>query len=251
MRIGLETSMAAYGKEISMRKFYLMTFAFTLATSSALALSEEPYITEADIDISSLLPSPPSETSMAGQLDLQIVAALQENMTPAREAAIRGDLPQDIYTFAGSVLGPNFTQERFPMAGAFFDKIRADAGFGVGPIKRIYMKDRPFKYSEALAAAFPDIAESTNGATYPSGHSTTSFEYALVLGTMLPSMRDALYERAYDYSIHRVTSGAAYPSDAEGGHIAATLAVHEMMKKPAFQADFEAVKAELAAGGIH
>jgi len=233
------------------RKTSLLTIVLLAATSSAFALSDQPYITEADIDIASLLPSPPTETSMAGVLDLEIVASLQENMTAEREAAIRGDLPQDIYTFAGSVLGSNFTQENFPMAGAFFDKIRADAGFGVGPIKRIYMRDRPFKHSDALAAAFPDIAESTNGATYPSGHSTTSFEFALVLGTMLPSKRDALYERACNYSLHRVTSGAAYPSDAEGGHIAATLAVYAMMQKPAFKADFDAVKAELAAGGIN
>ena len=57
--------------------------------------------------------------------------------------------------------------------------------------------------------------------------------------TRLPAKRDALYERAYTYSIHRVTSGAAYPSDAEGGHITATLAVHAMMQKPAFRADYE------------
>jgi len=56
---------------------------------------------------------------------------------------------------------------------------------------------------------------------------------------------------AYTYSIHRVTSGAAYPSDAESGHITATLAVHAMMQKPEFRADYEVVKAELAKGGIN
>jgi membrane-associated phospholipid phosphatase len=131
------------------------------------------------------------------------------------------------------------------------DKVVKDAGFGVGPVKQKYMKPRPFKYSPELAKAFDDIANSTGGATYPSGHSTTAFEVALILGTMLPSKRDALYERAYTYSIHRVTSGAAYPSDAEGGHIAATLAVHAMMQKPEFRADYDAVKAELAKGGIN
>ena len=225
--------------------------ALCLVTSSAFALSEKPYITETDIDIAALLPSPPPERSPAGQLDLLTVKELQKGMTPERAKAIRGDLPQDVYTIAGPVLGPTFTKERFPMTGEFIAKIVKDAGFGVGPIKRKYMKDRPFKYSAELATAFDDIAKSTGGATYPSGHSTTAFEVALVLGTMLPSKRDALYERAYTYSIHRVTSGAAYPSDAEGGHIAATLAVHEMMKKPEFRTDYEAVKAELNKGGIN
>lgn len=235
-----------------MRKLALMAAAaLCLVASSAFALSEKPYITQADIDISSLLPSPPTETSSAGQLDLQIVRDLQKNMTPERAKAVRGDLPQDVYNIAGSVLGPNFTKEKFPLTGEFIAKVVKDAGFGVGPVKQKYMKARPFKYSAELATAFDDIAKSTGGATYPSGHSTTAFEVALILGTMLPSKRDALYERAYTYSINRVTSGAAYPSDAEGGHIAATLAVYEMMKKPEFRADYEAVKAELNKGGIN
>jgi len=235
-----------------MRKLALVSVAaLCLVTSSASALSEKPYITKDDVDIASLLPSPPTETSPAGQLDLQIVKNLQQNMTPERAKAIRGDLPQDVYNVAGPVLGPTFTKEKFPLTGQFIDKVVKDASFGVGPVKQKYMKARPFKYSTELATAFEDIAKSTGGATYPSGHSTTAFEVALVLGSMLPSKRDALYERAYTYSVHRVTSGAAYPSDAEGGHMAATLAVYEMMKKPEFRADYEAVKAELAKGGIN
>ncbi len=235
-----------------MRKLALMTVAgLCLVASSAFALSEKPYITQADVDIASLLPSPPTETSPAGQLDLQIVRDLQKNMTPERAKAVRGDLPQDVYTVAGPVLGATFTKEKFPLTGEFIAKVVKDASFGVGPVKQKYMKARPFKYSAELATAFEDIAKSTGGATYPSGHSTTAFEVALILGTMLPSKRDALYERAYTYSINRVTSGAAYLSDAEGGHITATLAVYEMMKKPEFRADYEAVKAELNKGGIN
>src|SRR4051812_3097656 len=225
--------------------------ALVLTTSSAFALSDKPYITKDDIDIAALLPSPPVETSPAGQLDLQVVKDLQANMTPERAKAIRGDLPQDVYTIAGPVLGPNFTKEKFPATGDFIAKVVKDASFGVGPVKQQYMKPRPFKYSADLAKAFDDIAKSTGGTTYPSGHSTTAFEVALIVGTMLPAKRDALFERAYTYSLHRVTSGAAYPSDAEGGHITATLAVHAMMQKPNFRADYEAVKAELAKGGIN
>ena len=235
-----------------MRGLALMSIgALCLMSSAALALSEKPYITQADIDIASLLPSPPTDSSPAGQLDLQIVKQLQQNMTPERAKAIRGDLPQDVYNIAGPVLGRSFTKEKFPLTGEFIAKVVKDAGFGVGPVKQRYMKPRPFKYSSELAAPFEDIAKSTGGSTYPSGHSTTAYEVALILGTMLPSKRDALYERANTYSINRVTSGAAYSSDAEGGHIAATLAVYEMMKKPEFRADYEAVKAELNKGGIN
>jgi hypothetical protein len=78
-----------------------------------------------------------------------------------RAKAIRDDLPQDVYNIAGPVLGPNFTKEKLPLVGQFIDKVVKDAGFGVGPVKQKYMKPRPFKYSEELATAFPDIAKST------------------------------------------------------------------------------------------
>ena len=48
--------------------------------------------------------------------------------------------------------------------------------------------------------------------------------------------------------MNRVASGAAYPSDFEGGQMAAVLAVHEMLKNPAFRADYDAVKAEVRKG---
>src|SRR4051812_3305260 len=99
-----------------MRKlFFLSMLALLHSTSLASALSERPYITKDDIDIATLLPSPPVETSPAGQLDLQIVKDLQANMTPERAKAIRDDLAQDVYSVAGSVLGPNFTKENFPL----------------------------------------------------------------------------------------------------------------------------------------
>jgi acid phosphatase (class A) len=231
-----------------MRKLALLSAALLcLAASPSLALSDKPYITAADIDIASLLPSPPAETSPAGKLDLQTIVNLQKDMTPERDKQIHADLDQSVYQIAGPVLGPNFTKANFPLVGVFIDKVVKDAGFGVGPVKQKYKKLRPFQFSKDVHTP-DDIAKAAGGPTYPSGHSTTSFEVALILGTMLPEKRDALYERAYAYSINRITSGAAYPSDAEGGHMTATLAVNQMMKIPEFRADFDEVKAALKKG---
>ena len=225
----------------------LSLIALCLATSSVVALSDKPYLTAADVDFASLLPPPPAETSAAGTRDLQTILDLQKNMTPARMADIQRDLDQSVYTVAGPVLGPTFTKDRFPLAGAFFAKVVADSGVGVGPIKVLYKKIRPFQFSTSVQTP-ENIARAAQSPTYPSGHSTTGAEVALVLGMMLPEKRAALYERGWEYGVNRVTSGAAYPSDWEGGHIAATLAVNQMMKNPEFRADYEAVKAEVRKG---
>jgi acid phosphatase (class A) len=218
-----------------------------LAATPAASISDKPYITATDVDFPGLLPPPPTETSPAGKRDLQAILDLQKNMTPERMAAIRTDLDQSVYTIAGPVLGPKFTKQNFPMVGAFIDKVVKDGGVGVGPIKQKYKKLRPFQFSKEIQTP-DDIAKAAGGPTYPSGHSTTGAEVALIMGMMVPEKREALYERGWEYGIHRVTSGAAYPSDFEGGHIAATLAVQAMMKNPEFRADFDAAKAEVRKG---
>ena len=218
-----------------------------LIATPAMAISDKPYITATDVDFPGLLPPPPTEESAAGKRDLQAILDLQKNMTPERMAAIQRDLDQSVYTVAGSVLGPKFTKENFPMAGEFFAKVVKDAGVGVGPIKQKYKKLRPFQYSKDVKT--PDnIAKAAGGPTYPSGHSATGALVPIILGMMVPEKREALYDRGWEYGVNRVTSGAAYPSDFEGGHIAATLAVHEMLKNPAFRADYDAVKAEIRKG---
>ncbi len=218
-----------------------------LAATPALALSDKPYLTATDVDFANLLPAPPKEDTPAGKRDIQAIIDLQKDMTPQLDAAIHHDLDQSVYTVAGPVLGPKFTKENFPMAGEFFAKVTKDAGVGVGPMKQKYKKVRPFQYSKDIHTP-DDIAKAAGGPTYPSGHSTTAGEVALLLGMMVPEKRDALYERSDEYAIHRITSGAAYPSDRMGGYITASLAINQMMKNPDFRADFEAVKVEVRKG---
>lgn len=218
-----------------------------LAAAPALALSDKPYMTAADLDFPALLPPPPAEDSPLGKLDLQALIALQKGITPQKLAAIQADTVQNVFQVAGPVLGPKFTAANFPATGAFFEKVVKDGGVGVGPIKRKYMKKRPFQYSTEVHTP-ENIAKASQGATYPSGHSTTGAEVAIILGMMIPEKREQLFQRGWEYGINRVTSGAAYPSDFEGAHITATLAVNQMLKNPEFRADFETVKAEIRKG---
>jgi acid phosphatase (class A) len=218
-----------------------------LAATPALSLSDKPYITASDVDFPMLLPPPPKEDSPAGKRDVQTIIDLQKNMTPERMAAIQADTVQDVYQIAGPVLGPKFTKENFPMTGAFFGKVAKEAGVGVGPIKQKYKKLRPFQYSKDIHTP-ENIAKASQGPTYPSGHSTTGAEVAILMSMMVPEKREALYERGWEFGVNRVTSGAAYPSDWEGAHITATLAVNQMMKNPEFRADYEMVKAEVRKG---
>src|ERR1700730_16815790 len=102
-----------------------------LGAAPALSLSDKPYLAETDADFANLLPAPPADGSAGDKADMQALLALQKTRTPQRLERIQADTEQSVYRVAGEVLGPSFTKESFPLAGAFFDKVNKDSGVGV------------------------------------------------------------------------------------------------------------------------
>ena len=218
-----------------------------LGASPALSLSDKPYLMESDADFTNLLPAPPADGSARDQADMQALLALQKTLTPQRLERIQADTKQSVYQVAGEVLGTTFTQDRFPLAGAFFDKINKDSVVGVRAIKQKYKRLRPFQANKEVQSP-PNIAAASQGPTYPSGHGTFGAEVAILLSMMVPEKRSELFARGWQYGEQRIMSGVAYPSDWEAGHIGATVMVTLMLQKPEFKADFEATKAEVRKG---
>src|ERR1700732_1914279 len=104
-----------------MRKLALSSFVLLmLAATPALSLSDQPYLAESDADFANVPPPPPADGSARDQSDMQALLALQKTLTPERLERIQADTEQSVYRVAGEVLGPTFTKDRFPLAGAFF-----------------------------------------------------------------------------------------------------------------------------------
>jgi len=231
-----------------MRKLALYSaILLCLGTGQALSLSDKPYLNANDADFGNLLPPPPADGSALDKRDMQGVLDLQKTLTSARLERIQADVEQTVYRVAGEVLGPAFTKDRFPAAGAFFDKIREDSGVGVRDIKQKYKRLRPFQANKDVRTP-ENIARASQGPTYPSGHSTFGAEVALLLAMMVPEKAAELHARGWEYGEQRVASGVAYPTDWETAHIGATLMVALMMQKPEFRADFQAAKTEIRKG---
>jgi acid phosphatase (class A) len=218
-----------------------------LGASPALSLSDKPYLVESDADFANLLPAPPADGSARDKADMQALLAMQKSLTPERLERIQTDTEQSVYRVAGEVLGASFTKDRFPLAGAFFDKINKDSAVGVRAIKQKYKRLRPFQASKEVQSP-ANIAAASQGPTYPSGHGTFGAEVAILLAMMVPEKRSELFARGWQYGEQRILSGVAYPSDWEAGHIGATVMVTLMLQKPEFKADFEATKAEVRKG---
>jgi acid phosphatase (class A) len=231
-----------------MRKLVLWSMVLLcVGATSALALSDKPYLLATDADFGNLLPPPPADGSAMDKRDMQAVLDLQKAMTPERMARIQADVEQSVYRIAGEVFGPSFTKERFPLAGAFFDKVNRDSALGVRAIKQKYQRLRPFQANKEVTPP-ANIAAASQGPTYPSGHGTFGAQAAMLLAMMVPEKKAELFARGWAYGEQRIASGVAYPSDWEGGHIGAAVMVTLMMQKSEFRADFEAVKSEIRKG---
>jgi acid phosphatase (class A) len=230
-----------------MRGLAVLSVLICLGASPSLALSEKPYLAASDADFANLLPPPPVDGSATDQRDLAGVLALQKTVTPERLARIQADTEATVFRVAGEVFGPDFTTERFPLAGAFFAKINKDSAVGVREIKQKYKRLRPFQASHEVTPP-ANIAAASQGPTYPSGHGTFGAQVAVLLSMMVPEKRAALFARGWDYAEQRVASGVAYPTDMQTGQIGAVLMVALMLQKPEFKADFDAVRTEVRKG---
>jgi acid phosphatase (class A) len=262
-----------------MRKFAFIAILLIADAAPARALSDAPYAPSGTIDAVSLLPPPPAPDSKAQQEDLADVLAAQNSRTPKLIERALGDV--DIFGFA-TVLGPNFTAEKAPIATAFIRKVNRENAAFIEVVKQCWQRPRPFVVSKSVHPPGTQVqdlatkptsknlmdmmaAPASNTATppgnalckpaatadysysYPSGAASMGTGTAILLSAMVPEKRAALYTRATEYGENRVILGVHFPSDVEAGRVLATSVIAVMAQSEDFKKDFVAARDELRA----
>ena len=86
----------------------------------------------------------------------------------------------------------------------------------------------------------------TNG-SYPSGHAALGWAWALILTEISPDQTDAILARGRAFGESRVVCNVHWESDVIEGRFMGAGTVARLHADPAFRADLEAAKTELAA----
>lgn len=193
------------------------------------------------VDLAALLPPPPAAGSAAARQDLQGVLAVQARRTPAEIAAAQADRLHSVFRFA-DVFGASFTPQKLPRTAAFFARVVAYDKGEVKTVKAYWHHPRPVLVSHAV---HPLSQEQPDDWSYPSGHSTLGYTEAVLLANMVPERRAAIFARADLYAHHRIVMGVHYPSDVEAGRLAGTVLGGRLLTDSAWQADYDAARAEL------
>jgi acid phosphatase (class A) len=197
-----------------------------------------------------LLPPPPATGSAALALDEEISRrsfALRD--TPRwLLAGSDADLsfPHAAGTFSCALNAP-ITEEDTPYLYLLLRRTLTDVGISTYAAKNHYKRTRPFLWNKEPICTPNDQAWLEKDGSYPSGHTAAGWGWALILSEISPDQTDAILARGLAFGESRNVCNAHWHSDVIQGRLMAAGTVARLHAEPAFRADLEAAKAELAA----
>lgn len=201
-------------------------------------------------DSLALLPPPPAPRSVALALDEDANRkALALRGTPRFAQATEDAnllFPRAAGTFS-CALGAPVTEADTPHLYVLLRRVLSDAGASTGRAKDEYKRPRPFLVNKGPSCTPSEDAELGKQGSYPSGHTAAGWAWALVLAEIEPDRANEILVRGRAFGESRVVCNVHWQSDVDEGRIMGAVTVARLHADPAFRADLEAAKKELAA----
>ncbi len=197
-----------------------------------------------------LVPPPPDTGSAAFALDEEISRrsfALRD--TPRWLIAISdADLtfPHAAGTFSCALNAP-ITEADTPHLFMLLHRTLTDLGLSTYTAKNHYNRMRPFMRNKEPVCTPDQKALLEKDGSYPSGHTAAGWGWALILSEISPEQTDAILARGIAFGESRNACNVHWHSDVVQGRLMAAGTVARLHADPAFRADLEAARAELAA----
>jgi len=202
------------------------------------------YLPAGKPDVIALLAPPPAPGSAEDRADLEEAYTVSSAAPDKLVARARDEDKLDIFHFAPAI-GSWFQSGKFPKLEAFFKQVEKETKTVTGVGKTYWKRLRPYHVDPArFNRAIED--EYYTDYSYPSGHSTRATVFALLLADVFPDKRDGILMKGRESGWLRVIGGVHYPTDVYAGRVLGQAIVRELKASLAFQADFEAAKAEAA-----
>ena len=217
-----------------------LSFVFSYATDNAPVTHD--FLAPAAVDFHVLLTPPPAADSIAARGEQELMRHLQAIRTPEQAALAKYYEPLDVFRMLAPVLGEWCTAENLPRIAAIFRQVHNEARPTINETKAAWNRSRPYIFDSTLQPA----VERPNNTSYPSGHSTESAMYAMILSAALPEHAADWQHQAMLVRWSRIIGGAHYPSDTIAGQILGEALARAMLQSPKLQQALEEVRAEIA-----
>ncbi|AZD84276.1 putative acid phosphatase [Pseudomonas chlororaphis subsp. aureofaciens] len=201
------------------------------------------YVLKESLQLTDYLPPPPQADSAVARADLKAVLDLQKSRTLEQTTRVQAhdQWEDNIFPFAKDILGEAFDKEQLPLTRQFFQRVQENLVEVLMPAKKHFARPRPYELEPSVKPVLPP----PEGDSYPSGHSMDSYLNATLLSIAVPEKHDELFARARAHADSRVLAGVHYPSDLQGGQIAAAALAGALLADSRIAADFAAVRQEV------
>jgi len=197
-----------------------------------------------------LLPAPPAKGSATQARDnaMAKIARSLKGSPRWSQATLDADLkfPGSANTYSCAV-GVDINPTATPRLYALLQRTLIDAGLATYPAKTKYQRPRPFMIAGGDICTPAADAGLRKDGSYPSGHASVGWAWALILAEAAPDRQDAVLARGRAFMQSRVICNVHWLSDIEAGGLVGTAVVARLHDDPVFRADLEAARAEIAA----
>jgi len=197
-----------------------------------------------------LLPAPPAAGSAAFAQDeaVSVEARALRNSARWQQAAEDANLsfPRAAGTYA-CALDVNIDEKDTPRLYTLLRRTLQDAGRATAGAKNEYKRIRPFAAFNESTCSPADEAILRNNGSYPSGHTSAGWTWALILAELAPERSDAILARGRSFGESRLVCNVHWQSDVLAGRFMAAGVVARLHANDAFEADMAVAKAEISA----
>ena len=216
------------------------------------------YLDAASVPASlALVPAPPATGSAGFALDEQVsleARALRgtPRFTQATHDAELG-FPEGANQFSCAI-DLDVDAQRTPALYRLLERSRIDASAATRTAKKHHQRPRPFMVNGEPTCTPQDQAGLRGNGSYPSGHTSIGWAWALLLSEIVPDRADALIARGRNYGESRLVCNVHWQSDILEGRFMGAAAVARLHDNPAFQRDLLAARREISrarAQGAH
>jgi acid phosphatase (class A) len=200
-------------------------------------------------DSKALLAPPPAAGSAAMAADEDAYRATRALRETPRWALAAKDaelgFPKATEHFSCALAVP-ISAEATPHLNMLLRRVRMDASRATDKAKDYHKRRRPFMET-GDAICTPKEQAGLKPDSYPSGHSSIGWAWALVLTEADPDRADAILARGLAYGQSRVICGVHWKSDVEAGRSIGAATVSRLHANPVFVAQVAEARREIAA----
>ena len=197
-----------------------------------------------------LLPPPPAAGSAALALDQDINRNGMTLRDTPRWALATQDADLTFPAAAGAfscTLNIPISEQETPHIYRLLRRVLSDTNLATSKAKNKYIRTRPFVTNKERTCTPNDEQYLMKNGSYPSGHTTVGWAWALILSEISPEQADAILARGRAFGQSRVICNVHWQSDVIEGRFVGAATVARLHSDPLFRVDLESAKSEIAA----